>query len=237
MRKKELDNIIKENLQMMLETSLPVDSEKKWQDFERRLHAQQKEAKKKLPRSKFLPVAVFAIVFLVIVSFNPRVVIGFKNEVFKWLGQTSSGELVIFERHNPEYKVGTYEGLSWEEAKGMVVYDLQYPHYIPAVFSAPPQIMLFSSDYPKSMVTIRYDGEESFLIIRQENIFFEEIHNTFVPQNTEVQKIKTKDNLEVTLIAQDSSYQVFWTENLIRFLILSRNIDVEEIIKVIEGLK
>lgn len=59
----------------------------------------------------------------------------------------------------------------------------------------------------------------------------------FVPQNADIQKIRVNDNLEVTLINQESTVQVFWTENMIRFNIMTQNIAVEEIIKVIEALK
>ena len=240
---KEYDHLIKENVKAIIDNSPLVSVEEKWQDFEKKLQGeQQKETNKetnlfgKYPRM-LVSVAAFAAVFLFFVSLNPKTVIGFKNEVFRWLGQAESGDVVISERHNPKYKPGTFKDLSWDEAKGMVVFELKSPQYVPADFQASPQINVVSEDYPQSMVAIRYVEKEKCLIIKQENILIEANRNTYVPQNAEAQKIIVKDNLEATLVKQDAIVQIFWTENLIRFKIMAKNIAVEEIVKVIEALK
>ncbi|NLO76321.1 MAG: DUF4367 domain-containing protein [Clostridia bacterium] len=248
MRKEEFDNkeydcLIKENVKALIDHLPPVHVEEKWQEFENRLQAeQQKETNKQISlfrkyQRMFVPVAVFAVVFIIFISLSPKTVIGFKNEVFRWFGQTESGDVVISERHNPEYKQGIFKDLSWEEAKGMVVFALKSPQYVPADFQSPPLINVVSNEYPQSVVVITYVEEDKRLIIKQENILNETNRNTFVPQNADIQKIRVNDNLEVTLINQESTVQVFWTENMIRFNIMTQNIAVEEIIKVIEALK
>ncbi|MDD4145950.1 MAG: hypothetical protein PHS83_02455 [Clostridia bacterium] len=242
MQKEELDSLIKENLKIMIDASSSVASEEKWQDFKKRLGAQQQEGRKKPPRlinaqKQVIAVAVLVMIILLASWFKPSVVTGFKNEIFKWFNRTGNGDLVISENYNPQYQLGIYEDISWEEAKSIVLFELKYPHYLPTPFSSAPQIKVVSNDYPKSTVTIKFDEGESFLIIKQENILVTENLNTYVPQNMEVQKIKVRDKLEVNLINHDSTERIFWTENMIRFTIMTKNIAEEEIIKVIKALK
>lgn len=246
MQNTELEELIKENLKLMIDASPLEDVEEKWQDFEKRLveitAKADKEAVKKSSwvkkyRRIFTSVAAFVAVFLIFFSLSPQAVVGFKNEVYKWLGQTNTGDLVISESHNPEYKQGKYEELSLEEAKGMVLFEIKFPQYVPADFQSPPQISVVSDDYPKSVVDIKYKEGDFVLLLKQEKIFLEENRNTYVPQNANLQSIKIKDNLEVTMIQQDSTVHIFWTENLIKYNVIAQNITFEELVKVIETLK
>jgi len=238
----ELEKLIKVNLEALIDSPLDMDNEEKWHDFEKRLATHQKESNGNRfwlsnYQRKFGFVAAFAAVFLIILFCSPKTVIGFKNELFTWLGRTSDGDLVISEKYNPKYKEGIFKEISMEEAKGLVVFELKYPQYIPEVFQSPPEISVTSKNEPKSVVSIGFFEGDMLLISKQENVLLLEAVDTYVPENAIVQNIKIRNDLDAVIITLDNSIQVIWTENLIRFTIISRNIKEEEIIKVIEALK
>ena len=230
---KEFDKLITENIHAMLDAPIPIELEEKWRDFEKR---KKQQRPKRGVSSRLIIVAASLLIVLGVTLMNTPVVIGFKDNLFQWVTKTNQGGTVISEKRNPEYKAGTYHNLTWEEAKSMVSYELKYPQYIPENLPSLPEISLSAEEYPISEVTIKYIEEEISIIIKQRNLGINENRNTYAPQNAEHRKLPVRNGLEVIVLENGNGLKLIWTENNVKFEVLSKGIPEEEIIKVINAI-
>lgn len=237
------DELMKQNMKAIIDGPTLINPEEKWQDFERKIAEKNdaviKNKKRFAQRMKWLTVAAALLLVTSCALLNPQVVIGFKDELYQWVKQTQNNDSIFTERRNPEYKEGQFEGVTLEEAKSMVVFNVVYPKYLPEVLSATtPAISIYSVEYPLSTVTISFQQpEQSFLTITQHNLLIENNRNTFVPENAQFEELTLQNGLKVIFFDRQKVLEFRWTEKNVNYRVVTANLDYREAIKVIESLK
>lgn len=237
------DELMKQNMKAIIDGPTLINPEEKWQDFERKIAEKNdaviKNKKRFAQRMKWLTVAAALLLVTSCALLNPQVVIGFKDELFQWVEKSQNNDFIFTERRNPEYKEGQFEGVTLEEAKSMVVFNVVYPKYLPEVLSATtPAISIYSVEYPLSTVTISFQQpEQSFLTITQHNLLIENNRNTFVPENAQFEELTLQNGLKVIFFDRQKVLEFRWTEKNVNYRVVTANLDYREAIKVIESLK
>jgi hypothetical protein len=248
---KKLDKLISENLQALIEAPCGVDPEEKWQSFKEKYQTERLVREKEgtdteLEREKiripfglkFAYIAAGLVVAFTCCMMNPQVVSAFRDQVFKWVGQNQENELVISQIRNPVTPPGDYGGISFAEAQALVLFDLQYPHYLPESLAAvEPQINVNVNEDGYSSVTFSFIKGEAYLKITQRQDVLQSNKNTFVPQDTEVSEITIHNNVKAVVLETEDYTDFQWQEKNIGYRLMARGIDREELIKVIEELK
>lgn len=237
MNDKELDRLISANLKAMIDAPVPVDTEKSWQDFEKRISKQDsdKTSAHKNRYSKYYKLAlVSALVLIITTVAMPKEVIGFKYEFFKWFSKNGSGETIITEKTNPSIKPGKYNDLNFEEAKAMITFQLKYPTYLPEGFTSNPKVSLQSTADTIALVTITFQNNNKFIILKQENGIPEEIKNRYVPNNAKIENLSIDENIEVILISDEKGFQAMWKQNGVNYNLVAIGLEKEEVLKIIK---
>jgi hypothetical protein len=238
----KFDELMKKNMKAIIDTPTLINPEEKWQDFERRIAEKDAVLKKKKRFSQRIKWIAAAAALLLVTSYallNPQVVIGFKDELFQWVKQADNNDYIFTERRNPGYEEGQFEGVTFEEAKSIVVFNLLYPEYLPEVLSTTtPAISITSVEYPISTVIISFQqSEQTSLTITQRNVLIEKNSNKFVPENVPFEELTLQNGLKVIFIDWQKNLEFRWIEKNVSYRVVTGNLDYREAIKVIESLK
>lgn len=236
MNDKYLDECIKSNLKEMIESDIPIDIEKSWEDFQRRIIMEPKPKRKVNKKHLIALIAVITLAIIITPMMAPNEVTAFKSKVFEWLNVTDD-EIIISRKTNPKIKEGHYKDLNLEEAKSMVIYHLSYPRYIPSGIEANPKIDIRTVTYPYSITTMHFSGENKIMIFSQRNTVGEGNANIHLPKDTKVNKILI-DDVEYTVINRNQHfYNVIWHNNSMSYDLLTNNISYEEILKILGSIE
>lgn len=240
MDEKQFDKILKENLTPMIEGPIPVDIDKCWEDFEKKLQAEEKSKKKKV-NNKLLVAFVASIILTLITipALFPEQVTAFKNSIFRTV-HYEQGQRIITDKINPEVIEGEYNNITFEEAQSLTVQHLLYPEYLPGNYkNMIPQVDVTINNHPDSLTTITFkNSDDEFIVLVQESLVGERENRTYVPQNVDIETVNLlNDEREFLLFkVSDTLYRINWIKNSMQYTLTTSNIDLKDIVRIIDSM-
>lgn len=130
---------------------------------------------------------------------------------------------------------GKYSNIPFEKAQALTTFELKKPQYIPGNLTNLPSIDVFIEQYPLAKAVFSFQKDDNSLIIKQRNYLSENPNNQYLSSGTKIEKINVDDKHQFLLIRNNNEINLYWSDHLINYHLIAKNIQLPEVMKIVKS--